>query len=352
MRIFNKKFYLIFAVLVSCAFTSLFGQEMTLSKALTKAKKGDFVVTSQNKTFTLFHIFDVNDLTLTIEEVSAPISFLKPIKSNWQKWINEQAPGHSSWVIYELDLNSNQIEDIYSYSQKSWQKIYPGDQIFPTLINLKFNPIHKSDRKKAGPKPPPEMIDDRPIWQPPIISYGKKLKGISSDAYQAYWPEDQSELAGKKIEIFLPKENDKTPSYFPCWIQVSNYFAQSKLRVVDSGFNLNSIHSHCPIPPPELISNQFNTKGDLEFVLKSHPHFKDFKVYAKCFDDDQPQKELLSEVFETSKGRKVKIVVSNTNLNNNLDKDKLYYFIFQPDNYSHMSIETTKPIGIVKKYAH
>lgn len=352
MAIFKKKISILFIFLFLSISTFAYPGDISLADSLKNAKKGDFVVTCQNKNFTLFHVFDVHDSTLVIEEISAPLTERKEIKSNWQEWIDKKAPGNTSWIMYELDLGSKKIEDIYSYSQKSWQKIYAGDQIFPTLINLKFSPLEDEKRKKAGPKPLPEMVDDRPLWQPPIYSNGKKIKGISSLAYKAYWPADSSDLAGKKIEIYLPKKNESVPSYFPFWIQVSNQFAQTKLRVIDSGFNLKSPHTHFPLPPPELISHQFNAQGELQFLIKTHPLFKDFNVYAKSFEDNEPMICISTTVYETADKRKAKLIISNEELNNKLKADKLYYFIFEPQEHAYMSIETLKPIGIAKRYVH
>lgn len=345
-----KKFYILLIFLFLGFYSPLNAESMSLCDCLRKAKNGDFVVTAQGKNFTLFHVFDVDGSTLTIEEISAPLAEKKNIGTNWQQWIDQKAPGSTSWVIYELDLDSKSIEDIYSYSQKSWQKIYPGDQIFPTLINLVFSKIDDVKRKKAGPRPLPDMIDDRPLWHPPIFLNGKKINGVQSLAYKASWPNDSTELSGKKIEIYLPDKNELIPAYFPFWIQVSNQFAQTKLRVIDSGFNLKSIHSHFPLPPPELISHQFTPNGELIFLIKSHPKFKDFNVFAKCSDSSAPMFSVEVVTYETANRRKAKLVVANQELKNKLKADKLYYFIFEPHECSYMSIETAKPIGIAKQY--
>lgn len=193
-------------------------QDFAIAQGLKKAKKGDYLVSSHGKSFTLFHIFDTKGETLVIEEISAPINEVKKIKGLWQEWVNSQAPGHLSWVMYELDLNVKNIEQMYSFSQKSWQKIYPQEQIFPTLISLQFKLIPESLRKKAGPPPPLEMPDNRLTWNPPIVFDGKKVKSAACNAYQTHWPQDGSELANKKIEIYLPQEGEKVPSYFPFWI--------------------------------------------------------------------------------------------------------------------------------------
>lgn len=345
-----KKYFLLFIVLL-LSFAKLCSHEITLCDALRGAKAGDFLVTAQSKTMTLFHIFEVQDSIVIIEEISAPIHLKSQIKGNWQDWINQDAEGHTSWIMYELNLNSRKIEDIYSFSQKSWQQVYDQEQIFPTLINLKFSLIDQKNRRKAGPAPLPEMRDDRAIWQPPIVSNGEKIPGIICDAYQAYWPQDGSELDGKKIEIFLAQNNEKVPAYFPFWLQVSNSFSQVKLRVIDSGFNLKSIHSNFPTPPVELLSQQLTPKGELSFTLKTHPLFENFTLFAKAIDGSGPIITLPCQVYQSVDKRQAQIKVTNEDLNNMLKHDKMYHFMLEPVGYPHMSVETLKPIGPIKRNA-
>ena len=344
------KSFIFFSLIAICSVSFLQADGMTLADSLKQAKTGDFVVSSQGKNLTLFHIFDIRDSVIIIEEISAPMSERKNITS-WQSWVSNGAPKHLSWVMYELDLDTKKIEDMYSFSQKSWQKIYAQEQIFPTLIGLSFELIEKDQRKKAGPRPPLNVPDQRSIWNPPVYSQGKKIKRAYCQAYQTRWPNDNSELAGKKIEIFLPQDNEGVPGYFPFWIQASNQFAQAKMRVIDSGSNLKSIHSNFPIPPLELISHQFTVDGSIQFELKTHPIFKKYTIYVRGAEDQsRPEEVQFAAIFNTSH-RKVRFTISNQDLNNKLRSDRLCYFIFEPHEHTHMSIETSKPIGMAKPYA-
>ena len=350
IRILNSKFFVL-ALLALCSFAFLQAEDLALVDSLKKAKPGDFVVSSQGKNFTLFHIFDVRGSTIVIEEISAPMNEKRRVKT-WQNWIHDKAPGHISWVMYELDLATKSIEDMYSFSQKSWQKVYPQEQIFPTLIGLKFKLIETQDRKKAGPRPPLNIPDERSIWNPPVYLQGKKLKGAQCSAYQTYWPNDGTELAGKKVEIFLPQDEDKLPAYFPFWIQASNQFAQAKMRVIDSGADLKSIYKSYPTPPLELISHQFTTSGNLQFDLKTHPSFQKYTIYIRDSVDQSKAEVIPFATLTNSSQRKTRFTISNQDLNNKIKTDKLYYFIFEPHEHAHMSIETNKPIGIAKPYVH
>ena len=347
MKTLLKKTLLLFFV---CFSSPLFGDQFSLSESLKEAQPGDYVVSVQGKCLTLFHIFDVKDSTITIEEISAPVAEKKNIQ-NWQAWIDRGAPRHLSWVMYELDLVSKNIEDIYSFSQRGWQKVYSQEQVFPTLISLNFNLIKDSTRKKAGPRPPLDIPDTRSIWNPPVFLDGKKVKGVPCKAYQSTWPNDGTDLSGKKIEIFLPQD-EKILGYFPFWIQVSNQFSQAKMRVIDSGRGLRSVHSSFPIPPLELISHQYTSAGDLQFELKTHPSFQKYSIYFRELDGSSPIESLSFTLTPHRSSRKALFTIENEHLNNKLKSGKLYYFIFEPHEHKHMRIETTKPIGIPKPYVH
>lgn len=325
-------------------------EDIFLKDSLLEAKAGNYVVILQNKNFSLLRIFQVQNNALIIEEISAPIKLKSKIGGDWQKWLNSKAPGHISWVLYELNFDNRQIEDIYSCTQKSWKKVFPQEQIFPTLVDLKFSSIAKQRRKRVGPPVPSGLIDDRPLWQPPIFYEGKKVEGILCQAYSAYWPNDGTDLSGKKIDIFLAKGQEKIHRYFPIWMQVSDKIAHTKLRVIDSGDYLESPYKKFPIPPPEITACHFTKEGHLQFQIRSHPAFENYLVYFK--EINSPTCTLIPYKMQTSRSsRQLKITVENEDLNNKLELDKLYTFIFEPTNYAHLSVETPKPLKLLKQYA-
>ncbi len=346
------KFLVLFVVLFLGSFLSLnaSSDQVFLKDSLKEAEAGNYVVILQNKNFSLLHIFQTQKDSLIIEEISAPIKLKSKLGGDWQKWLNENAPGHISWIMYELDLKNRQIEDIYSCTQKSWKKVFPQEQIFPTLVDLKFATIPENKRKRVGPPLPSEMIEDRPLWQPPVFFEGKKVKGVLCEAYSARWPNDGTDLSGKKIDIFLAKGRQNLPHFFPIWMQVSDKVGHIKLRVIDSGTGLTSPYKNFPIPPPELTACHYTREGHLQFQIRSHPIFESYTLFAKEIDSptcfEVPFTTSISE-----KARELKIIVANDDLNNKLELDKLYTFIFEPKAYSHLSIETPKPIKLLKQYA-
>lgn len=233
-------FFLLFAVLITS------GAEATtyLRDNLKRAKKGDFIVTNQSKAYTLLHIYDKTANTLTVEEVTIPTQRIPKGKYTWRDWMTEGAPNHTSWVMYEINLNTGEMEEYYSFSNNGWYSVPQANNFLSTLLNLKLTPVPHKALKRIGPKPKAGIEDQRKIWQPMMVVDGQKIDGVAFQALRTHWPRDGSELSGRTIEVYVPEEDQLYPSYFPYWLQISGMLGQAKVRIVDSGGDLTS-----PKPP-------------------------------------------------------------------------------------------------------
>jgi hypothetical protein len=220
-----------------------------LKDNLQRAQSGDYIVVSSNKTDTLMHIYDKQDQLITIEEIAVPESERKSQSLSWREWIHKNAPSHTSWVMYEIDLQTGQMQRYYSFSKQGWFEIPDADNFLSKLLNLKLNKLPDQARKKVGPRPNsgPDM---RVFWQPRMIVDGQVVKGVEFNVWQTQWPRDGSELSGKSIEIYLPQDSQCYPSYFPYWLQVIGAVGKAKVRIIDSGSHLNS-----PKPPLSALSS-------------------------------------------------------------------------------------------------
>ena len=78
-----------------------------------------------------------------------------------------------------------------------------------------------------------------------MIVEGQVVPGVEFNAWRTRWIKDDSELSGKVIDIYLPKDADKHLSYFPYWLQISGVVGKAKVRIIDSGLGLRS-------PKPKL----------------------------------------------------------------------------------------------------
>lgn len=234
----KKKFFYSFFFLIFIFQTPVFSA-IYLRDNLTRAQIGDYIVTIQNKTYTLLHVFDKTAQTLTIEEISIPIKKIPSHGFSWRNWVESGAPFNTSWLLYVIELSTGKIIKQFSFTKNEWSSLPDTNHLLSTLLNLRLVRVPLNQRKKIGPIPD-NGIDWRTIWQPRLVVEGKVIPGIVFDVWSARWPKDGSELAGKKVEIYIPENQELYPSYFPYWLEIRGAIGKGKIRVIDSGTRLNS----------------------------------------------------------------------------------------------------------------
>lgn len=211
-------------------------EELILKNNLQRAQVGDYLVISCNKTLTLMHIQGKENQALTIEEIALPEN-KQP--SDWKKWVAENGPGNSSWVMYDIDLKTGQMIRYFSFTKNNWFQIPDADNFLSKLLNLKMTKIPDYLRKRVGPKPR-SGPDLRPFWQPRLFVEGRPVHDVQFDAWKTDWPRDGSDLSNKTIEVYLPSDNQRYPSYFPYWLQINAVAGKAKIRIIDSGKGMKS----------------------------------------------------------------------------------------------------------------
>ncbi|MFI0435333.1 MAG: hypothetical protein ACH350_06365 [Parachlamydiaceae bacterium] len=238
-------FFLIGALNIAAIFSPLEANELILRHNLQHAQPGDYIVISAGKTQTLLLIYAKQPPLLTIEEVAVPES-KTPSNGNWKEWIAQGAQGNTSWVRYDVDLQTGKMIRYYSFTKRNWFEIPDADNFLSKLLNLKFTQIPDNLRKRIGPKSKsgPEL---RPLWQPRMVVNGQTINGVIFDAWRTRWPSDGSELSGKMIEVYLPRDSQHYPAYFPYWLQINGAVGKAKIRIINSGSLLQS-----PKPPLSL----------------------------------------------------------------------------------------------------
>jgi len=237
----KKLLGLFFAWMIGCIHL-LSADSLFLKDNLHRAEPGDYIVITANKTNTLMHIYDRKERFLIVEEIAIPAS-RKPTKMDWHSWIKNNAPGNTSWVMYEIDLNTGKMQRYYSFTKQGWFEISEADNFLSKLLNLRLSLIPDHERKKVGLKVFAESEKAR-IWQPNLVVEGQIVRGVKFDAWRTRWPKDSSDLSGKIIELYLPHDNQFYPSYFPYWLQINNSIGKSRVRMIDSGTKMWS-----PKPP-------------------------------------------------------------------------------------------------------
>jgi len=119
----------------------LFSQSLfafSLKEKFQQAESGTYIVTEQNQTTSLLHLHTIKENTLLFEEISIPSHRVH--HTDWKGWVKSGAPGHTSWIMYEVDLNQNRITECYSLSRKAWIPTNEMDTfLIPFLtINLEY----------------------------------------------------------------------------------------------------------------------------------------------------------------------------------------------------------------------
>lgn len=225
-------------LLLLFAFSQLSAASLFLREHLNEARQGDYVVTMQNKNYTLLNIHQTDGKNLVLEEITVPVS-MKSKSISWKDWVSQGAPGHSCWVLYLIQFPEGIIKQCYSVSKHGWLDTKQLESFLPTLLNLRFATIPENERKKVGPPPSVGSPDFRKYWQPKMIMDGRTISGVSFDGWLAQWPRDESILSGKSIEIYLPHDK-QYPSYFPYWLQIRGAVGKATIHIIDSGYGLHS----------------------------------------------------------------------------------------------------------------
>ena len=214
---------------------------LLLRDNLKRAQAGDFIVTMQNKAYTLFHIYRKSGDLLTIEEITIPQGKIPSDHFSWKEWVRQGAQQHTNWILYNVQLTNGATSSCFSVSRNGWYDMSQRDSFLPTLLNLQFVQIPLDERKKVGPPPHGDGPDFRKIWNPKMVVNGVIIPDVMFDVLRTHWPKDGSELSGKTIEIYIPQEGDKYPSYLPYWLQIKGSVGgAATLRIVDSGTGLVS----------------------------------------------------------------------------------------------------------------
>ena len=232
---FMKRFvYFIFVLLFPFL---LCAEDMMLRDCISGARSGDYVVLSHHKSYILFHVVDCSDDSLAVEEISVPQRFFKNKKITWGEWVSSGAPQHYAWIKYSIDMKDFHISECYSLSRQGWVEALDNENFLSTLLNLKFNKVSDSERRRVGVEPQPGATDRRSLWNPRLIYEGQKIASAQFTVWRAHWAKDGSELADKVVEIYLPL-GEKCIGYFPYWLQVHDSLGSAYINVIDSGRNL------------------------------------------------------------------------------------------------------------------
>ena len=326
-------------------------QELYLRDNLGRAQTGDFIVTSSNKNYTLLHIYDKTERSLVMEEITVPDSKINLQNSTWAAWVQNGAPCHTSWVMYEIDLPSGQMLEFFSFTKNGWMDLGKADNFLSALLNLRLYKVPEQQRKRIGPKSSGDF-DFRKIWQPPMIVGGHQIHDVPFDAWHTVWPKDGSELSGKSIDVYLPQHPEMYLSYFPYWLQISGVIGKAKIRIIDSGKQLVSPKPMLPRRPPEFLDSGKVMGDKLMFAVKTWPYYRSFSLTA--VESLQPSVEgdekismyytLPFTVQSSDTPNVVFLAVALKDVQATLPAGSAYFFFLQPSGFPQIFAKTKDPL--------
>lgn len=328
-------FYLLFSTL------ALFGADFHFKTRLQAAKMGDYVVTEANKMISILSVRSITPTAIVFEEISAPLQNLKKRPDSWSEWVKAKAPGHSSWSMIEIDLQTGEPTECYSFSRSSWLQLTQKESLFATLIQLPMKKIEKERRRKIGPPPMQGESDFRQIWNPPLVFEGKKIEAVKFEAYEILWPNDDTELSGQEVCLYF--DRDKLLP-LPAWIQVQTTHATTALRIIDSGKNLPVVYKNIPRRVPEFVGLPRKTENQLLLNLKSPKYYKEFELYA--IDVTTREKKQIFPICHSlieGKDEWKTVAIDLEELGQRLESDHRYTWLLVPIGHSESYTETTKP---------
>ncbi|MBS0616284.1 MAG: hypothetical protein JSR58_07030 [Verrucomicrobia bacterium] len=215
---------------------------------IASGKAGDYVVFAQGRMAAALLLRATSQTTLTLEEITIPLT--ESEGKNWKAWIENKAPGHTSWTSYTIDLKKNQVLECYSHSRKAWMATSDPSQFLTKLLGLHLQTTPADKRKRIGPPPAADEPDRRSLWLPPVSIEGKKINNPSVSVWNGKWPHDETLLSDCTIEVYFGE------FAFPYWIEVKSPHYTASMRTLDSGRNLMS-----PMPPtPQAQLESFFNK--------------------------------------------------------------------------------------------
>lgn len=339
---------------IFCFFMLSFGlcqaNTLTLKEKFFEAVPGSYVVLEQNKTYTFLHVFEKSSDRIVLEEVVVPASRFFRTQMSWKDWFERGGPGHTAWTMTQINLNTGQLEEIYSFVHHGWIETAKADNFISTLMNLPFKEVPTHQRKRVGPTPLPGRTDHRLLWNPRMIVNGCVVTNVPFSVWRGRWPSDGSEISHKMIEIYIPEnasspENTFYPTYFPYWLEVEGKIGGAKVRVVDSGLNALSPMPRMPHRPPQLMNNGVFSPEGLAFEVSAPPHFKEFMVIAEEVDAPLGNTIVLpAEVIVSKEQDELTVFVNKDFLEQALTPGEPYLFSLSPKEDPTLNIEIPSPL--------
>ena len=339
-----KKWALAIAFLLSIMGTLSAETTSQFASRLEKAKIGDFIVAKQPGYYCLLLIKSQKEKTIVFEEIDIPDYAVDLKKIDWKTWVASRAPGHSSWILLEVNLDKWTLRDAYSVKKRCFLQLSEEEQFLLKLLTLPTTRLNSEERRKIGAPPLAGEEDHRPIWQPKIHFEGKERRKPTT-VYRASWPHDQTLLSGSKIDFFF---DDFLPSFsFPIWIEIYGGHYKSRIAIIEAGHDVVSPAETIPKRPPKIMSMPKKVRRELVFDVVYKETAEKFELYAmEVGPITKPPIRLLHEM-ERIDAETVRLTIPATLIEDRLQVDHRYRLAMMPVGHPECYIETEESFLVI-----
>lgn len=327
-----------FLFLILAVFNLSFLDASTVADRLFEASKGDYVVTQQDKNYSLLLLREKNKEFLVFEEVSIPCNKIHLPGMDWADWISLGAPGHTSWIQYEIDAHTLQLIECYSYSKKGWLYMEESEHFFSKLLSLHLSKVPSDEKKKIGPAPIHGEPDRRPFWTPTLASNSEKIK-IPCEAWKTSWPKDDTLLSSCRITLYFPPEEK---SFFPLWIEANNGHFNYSIRGIHLGKNLTSPTK--PLVPkrsPRIVRSSEKTEEHRILTIKAPTYYQNFTLFV--FDVTKLSEKIGPIPFKVKPGKEKEtfdLCILSKDLPSFLTKNHRYKWVLHATGSAQATVES------------
>lgn len=316
-----KRAILLFALLLTN-----FLNAFNLKDKLTKGSAGDYVITEQAGTYTVLLIRSLTPRYVILEEIDAPTLNVNADKISWKEWIAADAPGHTAWVSYIIDLEKNKLLESYSHSRTAWLYADDPNNFLPKLLTLSLEKTPHDKRKRVGPPPADDETDHRALWIPSIIYEGKKLSKSDITAWSSRWPQDDSIIAGCEVEVYF----SQFP--FPYWIEIRSSHYKAAIRTIDSGKDMSSPKALVFQQSPFFLGAPLWKKEAIELHLHCPPYFSQLRLLVMDLTSDSHSLIEMVQISPSASGE-VAVQISDKTLHSCLQKGHRYRWVLVPTQF-------------------
>ncbi len=298
-----------------------------LSEKMLAASPGDYAVIQQNHHYTLIHFHSRTDNEIIFEEISAPAHQIDLSTIEWKEWVQQRAPGHTSWILYAIDNEQSSVTECFSLTRHAHLSREAINGFFSKLLRLNLALVPFQKRLQHGAPQKAGEVRKNKVWAPPLYIEGQKHQAPTYDVFRATWPRDGSKLAEQTLIFYFDATRPRFP--FPSWIQTHHGPIKFKMHAIDSGSHLISPQEELPRRLPTFASAIRDNQKNLLLTLHAPLYYTHFALYA-VDTSVSPRKTHAIPFALSRKGEVATLLIDKKELDNQFTVGHAYLWLAVP----------------------